>query len=375
MRRTARPRPAARARRRLRPAGARTGKPRAPPPPTRGRRGAGRGDRRHVRRTRRARGGLHAVPPEPRPDLPGQGRLVRGARVPRVVLPDLPPRARRPARGRRRDRRGAGAGHRDPLRDARDRAPGRASRPSPRSRSRTPRASPRAPPWSSDAAHYAVVNARMSGIVRAIRADVGDRVRAGAPLATLESAEVGEERSRLKAAQARAPGRRRRTTAASRNCTRGASWRCRRWNSPRRRCDTARADVDAAESAAAHDRRGEGGVAGTCVLTAPIAGVVTRRAATVGTLVDPEETLFEIVDTSALWAEIDVPEADAPRVRARPARRARTSRACPARELPGHDRVGRAGGRRAHAHGPRPRAGSARTTARCAPTVRPRDDR
>jgi cobalt-zinc-cadmium efflux system membrane fusion protein len=77
---------------------------------------------------------------------------------------------------------------------------------------------------------------------------------------------------------------------------------------------TARADVDAAE-AALRMMGAEDGASGMCVLTAPIGGVVTRRDATVGTLVDPEETLFEIVDTSSLWADIDVAEADAPRVR------------------------------------------------------------
>ena len=41
--------------------------------------------------------------------VPGEGRLVRGARLPGVVLPDLPPRARRTAGGRRRRADGAPA--------------------------------------------------------------------------------------------------------------------------------------------------------------------------------------------------------------------------------------------------------------------------
>lgn len=45
-------------------------------------------------------------------------------------------------------------------------------------------------------------------------------------------------------------------------------------------------------------------------LTAPISGVVNRRAATIGRLVDPTAVLFEIVDSSAMWVEIDVPETD-----------------------------------------------------------------
>jgi cobalt-zinc-cadmium efflux system membrane fusion protein len=58
-----------------------------------------------------------------------------------------------------------------------------------------------------------------------------------------------------------------------------------------------------------------GGEAGTYTLQAPIAGVVTRRMATIGTMVGIEEPLFEIVDTSSLWAEIDVPEREASRVK------------------------------------------------------------
>ncbi len=219
-----------------------------------------------------------------------------------------------------------------------------------------------------DAAHYAVVNARMSGIVRGIRADVGNRVRAGAPLATLESAEVGEARSRLKAARAR-------LQVAESNHRREQELHARgivalqAVELAAQEMHTARADVDAAESAL-RMMGAEGGVAGTCVLTAPIAGVVTRRAATVGTLVDPEETLFEIVDTSALWADIDVPEADAPRVR--PGQAGRPPRRRPARRrLSGPDRVGGAPwSTRARARCA-PAPGSARTTALCARTCTP----
>jgi len=54
-----------------------------------------------------------------------------------------------------------------------------------------------------DATRRAEVNARSPGVVRALRADLGARVAAGAPLAVLESAAVGSERSRLVAARTR----------------------------------------------------------------------------------------------------------------------------------------------------------------------------
>jgi cobalt-zinc-cadmium efflux system membrane fusion protein len=42
--------------------------------------------------------------------------------------------------------------------------------------------------------------------------------------------------------------------------------------------------------------------------------VVTKREAAVGRMVDLEEMLFEIVDTSSLWVEVDVPETELRRV-------------------------------------------------------------
>lgn len=78
-------------------------------------------------------------------------------------------------------------------------------------------------------------------------------------------------------------------------------------------------EVDAAkaERSAAQSSLGMvGGVAGSSKygLSSPIAGVVTRRTATIGHMVDPEEVLFEIVDTSSMWAELDIPESDVQRV-------------------------------------------------------------
>jgi cobalt-zinc-cadmium efflux system membrane fusion protein len=149
-------------------------------------------------------------------------------------------------------------------------------------------------------------------VVREIRADLGSRVVRGTPLAVLESSVVGEERSKLRAARARA-------TVAEANHRRQRELN-QRGVSPQREVDDAVREWEAAkaEVAAAEAALGMIGAAdgegGSYVLTAPIAGVVTRRTATVGTLVDLDDALFEIVDTATLWAEIDIPERDAPRV-------------------------------------------------------------
>jgi len=54
-----------------------------------------------------------------------------------------------------------------------------------------------------DASRVAQVNARSPGVVQAILAEVGAKVGAGASLAVLESASVGADQSRLRAARSR----------------------------------------------------------------------------------------------------------------------------------------------------------------------------
>jgi cobalt-zinc-cadmium efflux system membrane fusion protein len=165
----------------------------------------------------------------------------------------------------------------------------------------------------ADAANLAVVNAPAAGVVRAIRADLGSRVAPGAPLAILESSSVGEDRSRLQSAQAR-------ESAAEANYRRETELHdkgvsaLREVEDARKEWEAAKAGVASASSALGMVGTG-GGEAGTYVLRSPIAGVVTKRTATVGTLVDTHDPLFEIVNTTRLWADIDVPEAHAPGIR------------------------------------------------------------
>jgi cobalt-zinc-cadmium efflux system membrane fusion protein len=69
------------------------------------------------------------------------------------------------------------------------------------------------------------------------------------------------------------------------------------------------ARADRAAAGAALRVVGAGTDGGAYTLQAPIDGTVIRRTATIGHMVDIDEPLFEIVDTRAMWAELDVPEA------------------------------------------------------------------
>lgn len=159
-----------------------------------------------------------------------------------------------------------------------------------------------------DATRVAQVNPRMTGVVRTISADVGARVRAGSPLAVIESADVGAEQSRLEAARTR-------VEVAEANFARIESLRGdgissqRELLSAQREREDARADTRAAQASLGMVGASADGSA-RVTLRAPIAGVVTQRNATIGRLVDGADTMFEIVDSSAMWLELDVAEAD-----------------------------------------------------------------
>lgn len=157
-----------------------------------------------------------------------------------------------------------------------------------------------------DATRLAQVNARSAGVVREIHVDVGSHVATGDPLASLDSAGVGADRSRLGAARAR-------MQLSQSNLERIEALRREGLSTERELLDarqevaSARGEIAVAQ-AALRVLGGGGGAAGGYVLRAPLSGVVTERRATIGRLVDTDEILFEIVDNASMWAEIELPE-------------------------------------------------------------------
>lgn len=159
-----------------------------------------------------------------------------------------------------------------------------------------------------DATKTAEINARSPGVVRTLSVDLGAVVTKGQPLATVESAAVGADRARLGAAQKRvavAEERLARLTELERS---GSVARRTVLDAERELAD-ARAEVGAIASGLSVAGAGAG-AGSTYTLTSPIDGVVARRPGSVGAMVTTEEVLFQIVDATRLWAEIDVPEAE-----------------------------------------------------------------
>lgn len=157
---------------------------------------------------------------------------------------------------------------------------------------------------SYDARKRAEVNARAVGVVKQLHVDVGDRVAANAPLALIESATVGADRARVSAAASR--------VRVAEETLRREQALFAKGISPKKDVLAAEQELDAAkaELAAAHAAVGivGGGGASSYVLRAPLAGTVTARRVSIGHMVDLEDALFEIVDVSSMWAELDVPE-------------------------------------------------------------------
>ena len=156
-----------------------------------------------------------------------------------------------------------------------------------------------------DATKRAVVNARVSGVVRAIKADVGTTVERGAALAVLDSPQVGADRSRVSAAKTR-------IDVAAAAYKREADLQA-KGIAAMKDVLAAQQELEAAKSDYGSLTATLGAVGGNAggagyTLASPIAGAVVHRMASIGKLVGVEETLFEVVDTSTMWAEIDVPE-------------------------------------------------------------------
>lgn len=161
-----------------------------------------------------------------------------------------------------------------------------------------------------DGAKRALVSAPAGGIVSEIRVDVGATVRRGAPLAVIRSAAVGAERSLEVAARSR-------LAVAEQSLDRLRGISDPRGTSLREVQEAEQIHVAAkADLAAIEARLGMvgGGRADTYTLVAPLGGEIIRRDLTVGMAVEGGAPLYEIVDASTMWAELDVRESDLPHV-------------------------------------------------------------
>ncbi len=159
-----------------------------------------------------------------------------------------------------------------------------------------------------DATRVAQVNARAQGVVKRLYADIGKRVEAGAPLVTIESASVSADQSRLAAVKSRMSVAEASYGRESRLEKKGISAK-REVLAAEQELREARAEYEALR-ASLGIMGASGASGGRYTLNAPFAGMVTQRNVSVDRYVGSESTLFEIVDTSTVWGEVAVSEAD-----------------------------------------------------------------
>lgn len=168
---------------------------------------------------------------------------------------------------------------------------------------------------------FAQVGPPVEARVMRLLAAPGKAVKAGEPLAELQSMELGKARAAYFTAKARADLanqalERKRRLAAERIA-------------PAREVQEAEAEASAAEAevrAAGASLQALGVAAGgnsiaegdasRFLLRSPIAGTVVRRDVTRGQLVGPSTPLFHVADVSRLWVTVHAFERDALRVRA-----------------------------------------------------------
>lgn len=160
---------------------------------------------------------------------------------------------------------------------------------------------------------------RVEGRIVATHAGLGEQVRAGQALATLDSLAVGEAAAQWAQAQsahrvAEADFKRAEALSTEEIIPRKEFLRA------RSEFERANADLRAAEDrlrllgvapAAVAERS-----ASTFTINAPFAGVVIEKKAPLGQLATPSEALFVVADLSRVWIEADLTEAVLARVRA-----------------------------------------------------------
>ena len=165
-----------------------------------------------------------------------------------------------------------------------------------------------------DADRVAEIRSPTGGVVRELLADLGDVVSAGSPLVALESGEVGDLRAQLAAA-------RERSRTAETDLGRQQGLRAEGIASPRQEelatqeLEAARSRVRAAEAALRAAGASGEGASGRHTVVSPIAGTLVRRPVVLGSAVSGVDLLAMVVDTTRIWALLDVQEEDIGAVR------------------------------------------------------------
>lgn len=154
----------------------------------------------------------------------------------------------------------------------------------------------------------AALGAPVSGAVERVHVAAGDRVAAGAIIATLRSAEGASARANVDAASAAARAAQAAAARDRRLFEAGVVAR-QDWEASQASADKAQAELRAARAQVA--AQGAPSAGGLATLRAPIAGIITRIDARVGGFLTQGGLVAEIADQSAVEYVFDAPPASA----------------------------------------------------------------
>ena len=150
---------------------------------------------------------------------------------------------------------------------------------------------------------------RIEGQLIDVKANLGDRVKAGQALALIDSVQMGEARAEYRRAQSEL----RLADASFKRIDRLYKEEVvpqRQWLEAKSAYERAQASADASTG----KLRMLGGLpdtgASNFVLTAPFSGVVIEKDAVLGELAKPDKSLFTVADLSSVWIEANVAEKD-----------------------------------------------------------------
>ncbi|MFG0330107.1 MAG: efflux RND transporter periplasmic adaptor subunit [Phycisphaerales bacterium] len=173
-----------------------------------------------------------------------------------------------------------------------------------------------------DESRYAHLASRAAGVVAEVRADLGDRVTAGAVLAVVDSSELGAAKAAYLQARSLVELWER-NAARERDLLEGGlgverdlleaetalvESRVQESNAAQRLRNLGLSDDDLAQV------RSDADTSSRLPLVAPFDGVVVDRHAVVGEVVSSSDPLFSVADTSRMWAMLDINESEVTRL-------------------------------------------------------------
>jgi len=160
------------------------------------------------------------------------------------------------------------------------------------------------------------VGVRVPGRITALKASVGDRVKKGQMLAVVESPELGRAKSDYVSAAAAARLARENANREKQLFEKKISAEV-EWRKAESEAVRTAAELQAAENRLHALGVGESNLPETVAhfsstfgAISPIDGVVVDRGVTLGEMVNPEKTLFVVMDLAEVWLLVDVFERD-----------------------------------------------------------------